>query len=111
MSYYTERADYFKSTHRCVRCGKKDESTENGSKLCPDCREYFKFARKKYYVNNKDKVRQLQRDRIARLKAEGLCVVCGKEKAIDGQTKCDRCRKKNNSHTSHYYAKKVKANG
>ena len=112
MSTYRERTDYFKATHRCVRCGKKDENTESGKTLCSACREYLKVARQKYYESHREQVRQAQRERYDRLKAEGLCVVCEKEKAIEGLTRCDYCRKKNNLKCSqYYYARKVRANG
>lgn len=31
------------------------------------------------------------RDRYYRLKEQGICVLCGKEKAVEGRTKCKSC--------------------
>lgn len=111
MSYQTERSNYFKSTHRCYRCGKKDERTESGSTLCFACKEYLKAARKKYYDSHIDKVRATMRERSKFLKAQGICTVCGKEKAIEGMTRCESCREKNLIYQRKAYLKKVMANG
>ena len=41
-------------------------------------------------------VRDSQKRRRDKAKAEGLCVLCCREKAIEGRTLCERCR------TQHY---------
>jgi len=41
-------------------------------------------------------VRESQKRRRDKAKAEGLCVLCCREKVIDGRTLCERCRTQHN---------------
>lgn len=62
-----------KQNHQCVQCGKFDERTLQGKTLCNDC-------------DNKRK------DRIEQYKKKGICVCCGTNDAVKGQTLCLVCR-------------------
>lgn len=111
MSYYTDRTDYFKKTHRCVRCGKKDESTESGNQRCYTCIEKGKISQKKWYRNHIEQVAQAQKERREHLKAHGVCIICAKEKAIPEQTMCKSCRKLSRERNRKYHTEKVIENG
>lgn len=41
-------------------------------------------------------VRESQKRRRDKAKANGLCVLCCREKAIEGRTLCERCRTQHN---------------
>lgn len=74
----------------CTRCG---EQAVPGRTLCAKCKR-----KQRKYLDKADpdrsKHRQYNRDRRARLKAEGKCTWCGKADAIEGQTLCPQCKKK-----------------
>lgn len=57
----------------CVRCGKAP--AEEKRALCPECLSYM---------------REYERNRNARLRAQHICVRCGAE--TDGTSHCDACR-------------------
>jgi len=46
-----------------------------------------------YYLKNKDKLLKKMSDRHNRLYADGICVVCGKEKALPKIILCYECKK------------------
>lgn len=69
--------------------------------------EYKRRKRAQRYLANREKeiarsrayqaahAEELQEKRMERyrtLKAQGLCVLCGKAPAIEGQTQCERCK-------------------
>lgn len=48
------------------------------------------------------------RERRVRLKAEGLCIDCGKRQATEGQTRCPTCtRKKRESEQARRIRKRI----
>ena len=71
----------------CSECGKNRIFGEE--KICPEC------AAKKYASNrknaDKEKNREYFRERTKKLKAEGICVKCGKRAAEKGKTRCMIC--------------------
>jgi hypothetical protein len=45
-----------------------------------------------YYHNNKTHCSTVTKERRERLKSEGICVMCGKNKAIPEHILCEKCR-------------------
>jgi ribosomal protein S14 len=103
MSEWLDRVDTMQTLQRCVRCGEKDAYTMVGKQLCYECTEKCKEYAKIYYHSHIQQSKIKMRERYDRLKANGICVQCGKEKAFFG-TKCKMCRAKFNN----YQRKKVK---
>jgi hypothetical protein len=108
MSRWTERAEYFKSVQRCVRCGKQDAYTMNGHQRCYECSEKCKEYAQKHHKQNREKHLEVMHERYERLKAQGLCVECGK-KAIPGFVRCQRCAIKNNLNCHKWLANKERS--
>lgn len=50
----------------------------------------------------------LQKQRYDDLKAAGLCVTCGKEKAIVNQIRCTHCKKKREDSNHRSYLNRIK---
>lgn len=75
----------------CAWC--KKAYTEPGRIYCKSC-----TRRNKALIERRDpgheKRKAYNRERRALLKAEGLCVDCGKRPAIEGQTRCPTCARK-----------------
>lgn len=72
----------------CGNCGKEDAYTMNGHAYCFECTE----KKRMYYHNNKSHYSTVAKERRERLKSEGICVMCGKNKAIPEHTLCEKCR-------------------
>jgi predicted HNH restriction endonuclease len=64
-------------------------------------KEYLKYrekllaSSKRYYWNNTEKVKKMNKDRCEYRKLNNLCVDCG-NKSVDGLTRCVECNKKHN---------------
>lgn len=76
---------------KCVRCGEQDAYTMNGHKMCYEC-----TIKTRTYQNAKNQTRlseinERQKERYKRLKAEGICVACGHQKAVENRPMCARC--------------------
>lgn len=56
--------------------------------------------------DKKSVVKRCQAKRRAKFKEMGLCVQCGKQAPITGQTLCEGCKKKSSDIQKRYYAKK-----
>lgn len=71
----------------CPYCGQN--KIFSGESCCPEC------AAKKYISNrvrrNPAYDSQYQHDRKERLKSAGICIKCGKRRAVAGKTKCGVC--------------------
>lgn len=89
MSYNTERAKYFAENARCTRCGKQDDYTLSGRRLCRVCAEKCRKDSKKYY--EKHGGNPGDKKRYQKLKESGLCVDCGKYEAKNGSVRCEDC--------------------
>ena len=72
-----------KKANICVNCGKMDALTMIGKNLCYDCNEVVK---KRNSESNRRKYN--------RLKSQGICVRCAKNKAVEGQVHCKECKAK-----------------
>ena len=71
----------------CVMCGKPKRSGET-TKICIDCLK----TRREYRERNHEKLLQRQRERVAKLRAAGLCVYCGKP-TENGLYRCEKHKK------------------
>ena len=103
MSKWTERAEYLKSVHRCIRCGKQDAYTLVGKQRCYECTEKEKERQRAYYQCHKPENKQRTKERYEWLKSKGMCTVCGKKKAKEGRTMCPSCLARNNANVKQYY--------
>lgn len=74
MSSYTETSNYFRTNHRCIRCGKQDAYTLGHRSLCYECAEYNRERVKIWAHKHKDE----RKAKYERLKASGICVNCKK---------------------------------
>lgn len=67
-------------------------------KICPDCLIKSADSLRKYRSDNTEKCREYNnsrsKERIAKLKEQGLCTRCGKRKATSGFSRCEICRNK-----------------
>lgn len=88
---------WYKAHHICVRC--HHHEAMNGKVTCLDCREKEREVdrqRKQKALANEtpehkaERVRKV-RERVERLKAQGLCIWCGKRRALQGKQQCLEC--------------------
>ena len=75
----------------CIVCSHQDARTLAGYCRCKKCAKKHNEQNKIGYSENKGKIAEYQKERRARLKAEGLCIVCGRENAVEGHTLCQYC--------------------
>jgi len=82
-----ERYYWYKAAGICPRCLKYSVP---GMVYCADC-----YEKNRRHATEKDpdhaKKNAYAKERRAKLKAEGLCVDCGKRKAMDGRIRCAKC--------------------
>ena len=77
-----------------MECGKQDDYTISGRSLCFECNEKNKVRTKKYYAENKEKIKTaLHKDRQVLIK-RGICVNCRKRNAAKGRQRCKECLSK-----------------
>lgn len=95
MSRYTERAAYFKMNKRCVRCGKQDAYTLIGKSRCFECAEKNKEYARLHHKKHRETDNSKMRDRVSKLKEQGVCIDCGVREAVKGRTRCRNCLIKN----------------
>lgn len=85
-----------KERHLCVLCGKQDAYTLSGKIRCYDCSQKWNKRNREYTRNysqsHKDKIKEY-RDT---LKKNGICVVCEKNPAVKGKTRCSVCATRQN---------------
>lgn len=80
--YQQENIKFFKRIGLC-KCGKKPT---NGKRYCDEC-----LAKSRDWYMKKGK--QNYKARRERLKRDGICVACGKNRATNG-VKCNSCMEK-----------------
>ena len=103
---------WYKSHHICVWCHRNDAT--KGMVTCLDCREkeheYDRQRKQKALVNetpeHKAKRLQVTKARRERLKAQGVCIWCGKRKALQGKQHCLECSIKRKRANREYKSKK-----
>ena len=81
-----------KSAGQCVKCGAPGKAL-----YCPICRDKKRACSSKYL----SRMRPIW-------KALGVCVICGKAQAIDGQTKCGYCAENGEENNRKWRANQAK---
>ena len=97
-TYYMRKR---KAMQLCVCCGKQDAYTLNGRALCFECCE----KRRKYYNERQSRYSVAQQQKYRRNKSEGVCIRCGKEKAVEGLILREKCRIKEKWSKKRYRSK------
>lgn len=88
---HNELRQWYKEHGLCPRC---KEPSEPGRVYCKSCMAVIR-ARQDMRDPGHEKRNAYSRERRAKLKAAGMCTYCGKNKAVDGQVLCPKCKKKN----------------
>ena len=99
---------FWRKLSRCVKCHAKDAFTMNGRCMCAECADKANAYYREYWREHpelSEKRRLRRKERRERLKTEGLCVACGKRKAVPGKTNCSVCAAKQNRKNRKAYAK------
>ena len=89
--------EFYQSLGICPSC--KKNRIMGDEKLCPECRAYHEEATERYRARIGREawnamMRVEKNARYARLKASGLCPICGKRKPIVGAVLCRICADK-----------------
>ena len=86
----------------CTRCGKEMAARKHTQ--CLSCLDYNKniYERRKartklYYQTNAEELKASHRQVYYERKGKGVCVCCGKSAAVEGLTRCQKCREKVNA--------------
>lgn len=90
-AYKKELYHWYRDHGICFECKRRD--AEPGRMLCAACKRE-RALRAEHRDPGGEKRKAYLRERYARLKAEGLCVDCGRRKAQEGHVHCARCLKK-----------------
>ena len=96
-SYNKDDYEWFKSHKLCVRC--RHNTAAFGMVLCADCLAECSMRDIAYGTAQKTKWAKVRRER---LKAQGICVNCGKNPAKQGVLLCESCQKKHNAKSRIY---------
>ena len=88
-----EAYEWYKAHGICVGC--RMAYAEPGRVYCAKCARKRRVSAEKHDPGNVIH-RQFNKDRRDRLKAEGLCIDCGKKPAADGKLRCRTCGAKQN---------------
>lgn len=95
----TESAKRLRAERRewgvCTQCDRKRDRADR--LMCASCRAKANARVKGAYKKNPSRQLENSAMRRARLKAAGLCVVCGKEAARPGVTMCEKCTEIHNN--------------
>ena len=104
--------EYYKSIGLCPHC--RQMKPAEGKVYCPNCLDEQALMqmelRATLSAEQRADIRKRQteydRERYARLKAEGICPKCGKRKARHGRVMCAYCSGKDNErHNVKYHQK------
>lgn len=98
MPYTREQYNKRKKEKICVHCGKRH--TDGKHVRCDICRQ----KDREYSQRIKDKNILYQKQYRNGLKIYGLCIRCGKEKALAGLSQCRSCSERSNKR-KHVYSK------
>ena len=80
---------WYKEHGICIRC--KQEQAQPGKTLCFECNEKEKARKRREYGRVREKRIERGKKRYLLRKAQGLCVYCGKKKAVQGRVSCIEC--------------------
>ena len=89
--YHRELYRWYVDRGICFYC--KKAYAEPGRTYCKKCLQR-KLAMNERRDPDRVKRNSYNRERRERLKAEGLCVDCGRRPAVEGQTRCPVCAQK-----------------
>ena len=94
MLYNKELYNWYKANGICVHCEQRD--SEKGRVLCLVCWDKQAERNKKQVLdeNRKLVMRSYSQKRRIKLRAEGVCVSCGKRSAADGHPTCHICQRR-----------------
>lgn len=84
-----ESAAWYREHGFCPRC---QAIVTDGRVYCPACLKKYRDERNARYTPEQQ--REYSKARRAKLKAQGMCVVCGRNKAREGKTYCAKCTQK-----------------
>ena len=84
-----------RSWGKCGVCGKSLDDEKKA--VCAKC----SAAQAEYRQKNRERLRQKQRERVARYREQGLCVYCGNQIAEGSKFMCEK-------HKEYYNAKRRK---
>lgn len=91
-----EAEEFAKSIGICPRC--RRNKLFGDEKYCPECRAYKTEQVAKSRKKNPERHREVKRRSCNRLRQErrekGICIECGKRKAMFDGTRCEYCRAK-----------------
>ena len=106
--YNKERRIFLKERGICTRCGQNDILP--GLTFCSACQEKMRRKRKPVVLTEAQKERnaRLMKLRYERLKASGVCVICGKEPAEPGLVRCRNCRLFHNQSNAGHFQHSIK---
>lgn len=81
--------DFYKSIGICVRCHKN--VAEPNRVMCLECSDKESERDRAKRSRNLDVVKRRDLDKYYRLKEQGICTYCKREKSVPGKTKCKKC--------------------
>ena len=76
----------------CTICGKA--AAVQNTRLCAACAQHEKERFERKYKTDgeyREKIRKNNLSRYSRCVSDGLCVQCGRRKAIKGHRRCEEC--------------------
>lgn len=82
---------FYKALGLCSECGKN--RVFKNEKTCPECRAN-KVSSCNRTEEQKERYRASNRKWYWRLSEQGICVKCGRRKAVDGKKMCGKCKSK-----------------
>ena len=94
--YRRENREFYRKHHICTECGK--EIVYGTDRICFECRAKKYNRKKELSEEQKNKIleknRERQKERYKELSEKGICVHCGKRKAVAGRKRCAICLEK-----------------
>ena len=95
----------YKKVKICWYCGKN--RIYGDEDVCPEClikknKSALESVNRKY-----GSIGEYQKQRVKRLKEQGICQECGSQKVVEGKTFCQKCLDKRKYRARRYYQKKT----
>lgn len=114
IEYGKKRREILRQVKICIRCGKNEAIA--GLSSCYECLQRVK-NRKHIYTKEEYKIHcENMKTKYAERKKQGICVKCGKRKALPNRVKCLECTLYLNQsrsgyveHTGQYIRNEIKA--
>lgn len=110
-AYHKDRYHYLKDNGLCVICG--STPAEKGKVMCMACRLGHNDYQRSTGTSEAEKAnhREYQKRKYIEYKEMGICVICHKNKAVEGKTRCRLCQEKEISRRKLKYKPKYKPEG